>query len=293
MLEDCKTNIVYALLRLLGRQDWLAYGIRDRILRALVNRDKLRDLKFEIDFFGLRYPGRLDNFIEGMLFLLRDVARAMGDKPPVFLDIGANVGQHTLFMSALAKEVHAFEPYEPVRQRISEKVSRNGLTNVTIHPIGLGMQDEDRQFFRPDAFKLGIGSFMAESLKDGAVEYGKLAIRRGDDYLQDHSIGPVGLIKIDVEGLEREVLEGLRNTLRRDRPVVIVEYRLHARDSVGLEEELRDIFGDDMTFFIIEGMISPYRLKGLEQLSEMDVREINLAVLPTEMATTLAALDSV
>ena len=44
-----------------------------------------------------------------ILFYLRDVADSLGKKGVVFFDIGANVGQHTLFMSRLVKEVHAFD----------------------------------------------------------------------------------------------------------------------------------------------------------------------------------------
>lgn len=58
------------------------------------------------------------------LLYLRDLLHDRGGE--VFIDIGANVGQHTLFMSKYARVVHAFEPWDVVRRSIEEKVKETG-----------------------------------------------------------------------------------------------------------------------------------------------------------------------
>ena len=52
-------KITYEFLRILGHQEWIRYGIRDRILRMSCNPSKIDSQEFEIDFYGFRYKGNL------------------------------------------------------------------------------------------------------------------------------------------------------------------------------------------------------------------------------------------
>ena len=69
----------------------------------------------------------------------------------------------------------------------------------------------------------GIGSFLASTKEKGNVSIGKLEVAKGDDYYAEQNLEPVQLIKIDVEGLEKSVLSGLKNTLINFRPVIVCE----------------------------------------------------------------------
>ena len=57
------------------------------------------------------------------------------------------MGQHTLFMSKCSDEVISFEPFEPVRMKLLQKLEENKIRNVRVFPIGLGARDEDLAFF--------------------------------------------------------------------------------------------------------------------------------------------------
>ena len=64
----------------------------------------------------------------------------------IFLDIGANIGIHSVFASKLAKEVIAFEPSKKTFKHLLKTVELNNCDNITCHNIGLWDQDETRLF---------------------------------------------------------------------------------------------------------------------------------------------------
>ena len=222
----------FSLMRFLGHQDWLRFGLRDRIIRYFVNPDIVSSWEFETDFFGLRYKGNLNTFLDWVvyfygayekegLFFLRDLVSQRSD--PVFLDVGANVGQHSLFMSKYCRQVHSFEPYEKVRTRVVEKIALNNIDNIAVHGVGLGEREEYLDYYEPIGANLGTGSFNPGHASDNNRLLGKLKLVRGDDFLANLKLDRVDLIKIDVEGFEKFVLAGLKETIARYRPLIFME----------------------------------------------------------------------
>ena len=181
----------------------------------------------------MRYRGFATNIIDihvqfygagekHILYFLRDFCTTKKGADCVFVDIGANTGLYSLFMSKHARLVHSFEPYPPVLARFCESVRLNGITNVFIHSVGLGDKTQTLPFYEPPSDNLGIGSFLEDW--DSRLETRfSLRIVRGDDYFDDLEIPDIDLIKMDIEGFEQFALRGLRQTLDRHRPVVVVE----------------------------------------------------------------------
>jgi hypothetical protein len=105
--------------------------------------DKAFDFIADID--GIQYEGNTGNYIDAsilylgafekdILYFLRDTMTAAYSGRGVFVDIGANTGQHSLFMSRYATEVHAFEPWEPVLRRFRSMVASNHIKNIKSTP---------------------------------------------------------------------------------------------------------------------------------------------------------------
>ena len=237
------------LARLLGHQDWLRAGLKNRIITHLFNPESLPPYPFAVNFFGLQYSGRLNCYIDWfvyfygayekqVLFLLRDLVATRQGRP-IYIDVGANVGQHALFMSQYCKQVHAFEPFEPVTRSLKENIRRNSITNITIHNVGLGEREEELDFFAPTGANTGTGSFVSTVATDRNRFAGKLQVVSGDECVAKLGLTEVDLIKIDVEGFEKHVLNGLSNTLRSCRPVVLMEFSAETQRSFDREEELR------------------------------------------------------
>ena len=213
-----------------------------------------QDFDFTTDFFGLRYEGSMRNLLDQhifyygayekpILFFFRDLVQSGGVDRRIFLDIGANVGQHSLFMSKFVKTVHAFEPYEPVLKKFRRLIEINGIKNVVIHPFGLGNEDSKKPFYPPPDINLGIGSFDPSFSRENKPD-SELEIHKGDDVLEHAGIGPVGLIKMDIEGYEKPALLGLQRTLRKDRPIVAFELSVNPQSLISIKdrEDLQSLF---------------------------------------------------
>lgn len=154
---------------------------------------------------------------------LKNLFRARELQSSVFMDIGGNIGNHSISFAGSFAEVVAFEPNPPIASlfRTNLQLSRSG--NVRLHEVGLGQADADLQFSLLEEGNDGSGSFASGR---GDV---LLPVRHGDRYLMQHEpeiasgARRIGFVKCDVEGFEADVFAGLRETLAQHRPIVAFE----------------------------------------------------------------------
>jgi FkbM family methyltransferase len=219
-----------SILRTLGHEEWIRFGVRDRIIRFFDDPETSSDEEFVVPFFGAVYSGNFANFLDWSVFyygayameelrLFDDFLSTMDG--PVVLDVGANIGHHTLFAAMRAREVFAFEPLAAVSKDLERKVHENRLSNVVLLGFGLGDKNEIAAFVNPNTHNVGSGSFVRPGLEGERL---RLPIRIGDEALAENGIHDVHFVKIDVEGMEPFVLRGLGMTLTRCRPLVFFEW---------------------------------------------------------------------
>lgn len=134
-----------------------------------------------------------------------------------FVDIGANIGNHTLFAALVwkAAKIVPFEPNPLAFNTMFHNISVNGLRDVVdLSNIGLGLSDKEAGGFAMQKMANNLGGARMLPGK------GTLQVFRGDDLLA--GLEP-DLIKIDVEGMELEVLRGLEGLLKDRKPMLFVE----------------------------------------------------------------------
>jgi FkbM family methyltransferase len=216
---------------------------------------------FTVDLYGKTYQGRADNLIDSeifrfgsfethLLYFLRDVMRGVAPDGGVFVDVGANTGQHSLFMSDFCSQVYAIEPYEPVLVRLRDHISRNRIDNVTILPVALGAENTKATFHQPPDYNLGIGSFV-EGFWPESSGVETMEVVTGDSIFSAVERVSVDVMKIDVEGYERYVLEGLKKTLNDLRPIIVMEISLYQENAFSDEEELLSAFPGDYEILLL------------------------------------------
>ncbi len=180
------------------------------------------------------FEGSLDSVVDEQLYLtggyeeplIGPFLELFPQGSDVVLDIGANVGTHSLAFARHFREVIAFEPSPDVFAKLERNLALN--LGVPVKPVALGLGDADgaRAFYNV-AHKGGmLGTFLQSDQYDeplGVV--GNLPIARGDDVLPGliRSDRKIDAIKIDVQGFEPQALRGLRATLERHRPKVWIE----------------------------------------------------------------------
>ncbi len=147
------------------------------------------------------------------------LARALLPRDGVFLDIGANVGLHTLAIASHVAEggaVVAFEPHPINHRLLVQNIEQNGLRHVVAENLGLA---ESAAKLTGTA-RAGSGNWSLASQGDYRFE---VRLLRLDDYLRDHPLPRIDLMKIDVEGAEARVLRGARQSIERFRPAIVFE----------------------------------------------------------------------
>lgn len=138
-------------------------------------------------------------------------------------DIGANIGLYTL-PSALklrgSGSVHAFEPVPLWFRRLRENIRLNRLSSldhVFSYNVGLSDKDEICELVMKGLQGSGMGSITAKYT--GQLDRRKTVVIpvklvRGDDFLLKEKVPGPNIVKIDVEGAELAVLEGLNKSLQ-------------------------------------------------------------------------------
>jgi FkbM family methyltransferase len=142
----------------------------------------------------------------------------------VAVDVGANIGNHSLWYSRLFAKVLSFEP-NPICTRLFEaSVLMNAVANVQLLPFGLSDIDETLEFFSNQTSNLGR-SGVSPHLAERASASFPVSLRRGDSVLTPALLGslPVRLIKLDIEGHELRALRGLRDTIQTFGPLILFE----------------------------------------------------------------------
>ncbi|MFN2454887.1 MAG: FkbM family methyltransferase [Pyrinomonadaceae bacterium] len=144
------------------------------------------------------------------------------------VDIGANIGCHTLRFAKLAGatgRVIAFEPMAWAHAKLLRNFELNDFQNVTFEKIALSDRDERKAvYFRTSWLRENKSNPV--SLADEPNTFTTL-----DNYLEKHNIDNVSFIKLDVDGYEFKVIRGAARTLGAYHPTILIELGTLQHDS--------------------------------------------------------------
>jgi FkbM family methyltransferase len=233
--------------------------IRKPIILSVIKRKKLKtELPFTTKFHGFSFHGDARNLIDYHILSrgafepgLSEILCKWAKFHPhsAFIDVGANVGIHTLSTCKSYHTVISIEAYPPLADSLKKTVERNKINNVSIHCVALGDKTGTVYFQSPPANNLGLGRIE----KDGNNRENKTSIKinsvKGDDLLKIPI--PISAIKIDTEGAELSVIKGLAQILNSQRPLVVTEI---LDNSLEASESLKSLFPPNYNFFSIQNI---------------------------------------
>ncbi|MDQ3472713.1 MAG: FkbM family methyltransferase [Acidobacteriota bacterium] len=171
----------------------------------------------------------------------------LAESATTVLDVGAHTGFYSLLASLANPQakVFAFEPMPRVFASLERNINLNDLKNVKCFRAAVGAASGVQHFYFPDQEQpissslrsdMLVATFPADSIKHVPVSVVTL-----DEFVVEHGIAHVDLIKLDTERTEHDVLAGALELLRRDRPDIICEVWPDAGNQNQLEDVLRPL----------------------------------------------------
>lgn len=160
-------------------------------------------------------------------WLNRTIATLLGESSGAFVDVGVNLGQTLIKVKTLQPDraYIGFEPNPACVAFVRRLVAANRFRDTTVAPFGLSDGARTLTLFTRRDDPTDSSATVVPDLYATQETWDRtpVAVLPGDEALAALGIGRVGVLKIDVEGAELEVIRGLEGTLRAHRPSVICE----------------------------------------------------------------------
>ena len=186
--------------------------------------------RLAFDLVGLKVSiyGRFEN--DELKVLENNVFNKIDCSNSTCLDIGANIGNHSVFFSNFFANVYSFEPHPDNYYLL--KFNTRKFNNIKIFNFGSSNIDENKYIFTPNAVDMGfsiVDENILESIKDKnkrdkvSRERIKIELKNLDNYLESNKVEKIKFIKIDVESYEYQSLIGLKNIINKNYPIIALE----------------------------------------------------------------------
>ena len=156
-------------------------------------------------------------------------------KGDVVIDCGAHNGAFSMYSLIKGCEVHAFEPVPETYSRLQQNIALYHTKNIQMINKGVWSHSGQQPFYISD-----------DSATDSAILYKNgnvqtLEVISIDEYLQANNINRVDFVKADIEGAERLMLEGMRDSIRKYHPKLSICSYHNSNDIEVLENTIRSI----------------------------------------------------
>jgi FkbM family methyltransferase len=203
--------MINRLLHFAARKSWRCY----------------QTLNFVVDSRGFRIPvsaGVGLELVDGSLKVESVIRAVYGFRQGTFVDIGANVGRALLAVASIDRSIPylGFEPQLRAARYVQQLIRANQLQAThTIVPVALS-DDTGLVTLLSDG-ETDVSATLNAEVRPPSMYSGRMTVCvcRGDDLLRD--VDRIALIKIDAEGAEPRILEGLEQTIARHRPPILIE----------------------------------------------------------------------
>lgn len=137
------------------------------------------------------------------------------------LDIGADIGYYTILFAkhvGSKGQVYAFEPIPRAKWYLDKNILMNGLDNVKT--FGFALFDKPGNAYLEDPFTKSKINPSKQSLSGNDIQ---VEMKMFDEWKLKEGINNIDLVKLDVEGAELNILQGMKNTLQSQHPKILIE----------------------------------------------------------------------
>ena len=233
-VQDCSFASIWYSARLIPR--WLPGRTRftRRLFKLLAPKGNQKDAFYSIQadnvaFFApsLHEPGAASLILDGHYEPEhRKILKEHLPRGSCFVDVGANIGCHSFWASKLAGatgKVISIEASPYIFKCLQSGIKANDIQNIQAFNLIAGENDkQNSDFYDAPVDKFGMGSRSPQRF--GSTNKSLVPTKSLDSLLSNCGAEKVEIIKIDVEGYEKQVIMGARDTIRKNHPIIIFEF---------------------------------------------------------------------
>ena len=232
------------------------------------NQSNSKDLIVDVNGYKLQViPGDLGISSELIMFkthepLTTKLLSKELKKGMTCLDVGGNIGYYTLLESKIigdAGKVIAIEPSPPNFEHLKRNLEIQDTKNVDAYNFAAGDVDGNVNFL---VYKESNGSF---TIPDGETtdlpgELIKVPAKRMDTFLKELNIEHVDFVRMDVEGYEHHIIEGMKETIKKSKPMFQIEVHVTLMGKEGTRRFLKEFqdFGYEAKYYVPRDIDTPF-----------------------------------
>lgn len=202
------------------------------------------------------------------------------------VEVGANMGTHSVDIARACAPgaFYAFEPQPRIFQILCANLALNDISNAFAYPEGCG--EAEGEAIVPPVDYASEGNFGGLSLQAVGERGIKVRIRALDSL----DLPTCGLLKVDVEGFEPQVLRGARRTVERCRPVIYIE-----NDRSEQQQEVISLVAEMgyRLFWHTPPLFDSANFNGVQENIFGRVVSVNMLCIPNESGTQVQGLQPV
>ncbi|MEH0860065.1 FkbM family methyltransferase [Halobacteriovorax sp. DPLXC-1] len=205
-----------------------------------------------------------------------------------FFDVGTNLGTFTFNLEPIFKQIVCFEASNKNCEYLTESIKRNNLSSkVALKHCAISNVSYEKISLNISANTCGNNSIFTHGEPNKSTELVEtLSI---DDYAENENIHP-DLIKVDIEGAEKLFFEGAYNVIKKDKPVILVEWNGYVCKNVGTSIiDYWPIFDNDFKTFIVNEKSDLVEFKYDDTKDYYDV-VMDLLITPKSILKTISDL---
>lgn len=212
------------------------------------------------DRYGFNSGSEVAVFHNGLALLEESALGKIEGK--AFIDGGAYVGDSAFIFADnySPSKVYSFEPMPDTREKLATNIKKHNKTSV-VELVPFGLSDRSKKTSMTD---WGIGA-SAANVALGMAQEGDMVegieLISIDDFVNENNLD-VGVIKLDVEGLEYSAIKGALNTIKNQKPVLLIAVYHTVKDLLEIKPMLEEL---DLGYTFMLRHLAPYRHNFYEQ----------------------------
>lgn len=211
----------------------------------------MKNIETEITFDNnIKMYLDLNDFVQRIIYLNgyyekneTEIWKKIVKNKKVIFDIGMNVGYYSLLASKRVEvnvgKIYGFEPVSRTFERAKLNVNLNNYNNIVLNNLAISNKVGSIDINLGNDENWGMSSIKINNQISGLIQKAKCDTI--DNYIKNLDINQIDVIKIDVEGAEPFVIDGMLNTLNRFSPIILIELLKENLNEPG--KEINDIYG--------------------------------------------------